>query len=802
MLSIRWRKVIRDLGTNKTRTILVLLSIAVGVTAIGMVMGSQIIVDQNLPDQYLAVNPAGGTIFALSTFDDDMIENIREMDEVGEAEGRRFVNVRFQTDAGDWRTMQLTAVPDFEDISINKLSSEEGAFPPPEETLLIERASFSPALGLGNVAIGDTLIVEPPDGKQRELTISGSVHDISQLPAQLQGSGFGYITYDTLEYLGEPRDYNQVIYTTADNQLDQEHVEEVGKEIQSRLERSGVLVLFTLVFPPGEHPAQNFLDTFSLILGAMGLLSLFLGGFLIVNTLSAILAQQVKQIGIMKSIGAKTNQVTGMYIVLVLMFGVLALILSIPLGALGSQGLASIFASFLNFDVDGFPLYPRVIMVQTVIALLTPLLAASIPIWRGVRVTVREAISEQGLGSGQFGTGLIDRTILNMRRIFPMERPQQISLRNTFRRKGRLALTLITLSLATAIFISIFSVRASLQATLDDALDLFDYDVQIIFDVGYRTERIINQVKDLPGVDEVETWGFGTTRHIRPDGTESDSIIMYAPRHDSKMINPIILEGRWIEEGDANAIVVNTDMLRNEENLGVGDTITLDLNGRESDWEIVGIARGILTGPNVFTNFEQFGRATKDVDRAGLSLIRLDDRSTANQLSLGQALEENYRRSGFRVQQMQTISQTRGIITGIFNLIIGFLLIMALLLGIVGGLGLMGTMSINVIERTREIGVMRAIGASDGAVLRIVLLEGLIIGLISWIIGGLAALPLSRLLTNAVGNSLFQANPTYTFSVSGAVLWLITVLLLALFASYLPARNASRLTVREVLSYE
>lgn len=97
---------------------------------------------------------------------------------------------------------------------------------------------------------------------------------------------------------------------------------------------------------------------------------------------------------------------------------------------------------------------------------------------------------------------------------------------------------------------------------------------------------------------------------------------------------------------------------------------------------------------------------------------------------------------------------------------------------------------------------MRAIGASDGAVLRIVLLEGVIIGLISWIIGGIVAIPASRVLANAVGQALLQAAPSYTFSTGGAMLWLGIVLLLALFASFLPARSASRLTVREVLSYE
>lgn len=787
---------------NKTRTLLVLLSIAVGVTAIGMVMGSQIIVDQSLPEQYTAVNPASGTIFTLTTFDEDMVRAIADMDEVGEVEARRFTTVRFQTKEGEWRNMQLTAVPDFEEMNINKLVSEEGVFPPPEEGLLIERASLDPSLGLDGYTVGDRILIEPTDGKQREISFDGTVHDISQLPAFINGSGYGYVSFDTLKWMGEPQDFNILVYRPAENELDQEHVEAVGKQIQERLEKSGTPVLFVLVFPPGEHPAQNFLDVFSLILGAMGLLSLILGGFLIVNTLSAILTQQVRQIGIMKSIGARTGQVSSMYVMMVLMFGLFSLVIAIPLGAVGAVGLASIFAGLLNFDIGGFQLFPQVVLVQTVIALLAPVLAASIPIMRGVKVTVREAISEQGLGKGHFGQGFLDKFVLNLRYVIPMQRPQHISLRNTFRRKGRLALTLLTLSLASAIFMAIFSVRASLQQTLDDALVYFDYDVQVVFDQPYRTERIRREVEYLPGVEGVETWGFGTARRIRPDETDSESIFVYAPEPDSNMLNPTLIEGRWLQEGDTNAMVVNTDILRAEEDMTLGSQVTMDLNGRESEWVVVGIVRGTLTGANAFVNYDYFSRVTKEAGRAQISLVRLDDRTAANQLSQGQLIEEVYRDNGFRVQQMQTISQFRTILNTVFNIVIVFLLFMAVLLGVVGGLGLMGTMSINVIERTREIGVMRAIGASDWAVLLIVLLEGIVIGLISWIIGGLAAIPASRAMASAVGQALLRAEPSYTFSVSGAFLWLFIVLLLAIFASYLPARSASRLTVREVLSYE
>ena len=127
---------------------------------------------------------------------------------------------------------------------------------------------------------------------------------------------------------------------------------------------------------------------------------------------------------------------------------------------------------------------------------------------------------------------------------------------------------------------------------------------------------------------------------------------------------------------------------------------------------------------------------------------------------------------------------------------------MGVLIASVGALGLMGTMSTNVLERTREIGVMRAIGASDLAILRIVIVEGVLIGLISWVAGALLAYPVGLALTKTVGAVLFDIAPAFSFSASGVFTWLGIVIALAGFASFLPAWNASRLTVREVLAYE
>jgi putative ABC transport system permease protein len=141
-------------------------------------------------------------------------------------------------------------------------------------------------------------------------------------------------------------------------------------------------------------------------------------------------------------------------------------------------------------------------------------------------------------------------------------------------------------------------------------------------------------------------------------------------------------------------------------------------------------------------------------------------------------------------------------INSAFGIIVALLLIMVLLLALVGGLGLMGTMSLNVIERSREIGVIRAFGGSNRSVFRVVVLEGIVIGAISWVFSLLLALPLTWLFCDLIGHSFLSMALTFRYSAVGALLWLGLVVILAAVSSALPAANAVRLTVREVLSYE
>ncbi len=798
MLNPRWYKVLSDIQGNMTRTVLVVLSIAVGVFAVGMIATSREILSKDMSASYAAIDPAHATIIVRDAFDQDLVEVVRHMREVGEAEGRRSVSVRFQAGPDEWRDLQLFAIDDYDDIRINKIWSESGAWPPPEREVLIERGGFQGGLGLDDKKVGHTLLIEPPNLKTRQLRIAGVTHDISRSPPFFSGVAYGYITFDTLEWLGEPRDFNELHIVVAENAFDREHVERVVKKVEDKVEKSGQVVVFTEINKPGESPVHDPTQAMLLLMGVLGFLSLLLSGFLVINTISALLAQHVKHIGIMKSIGASAGQIMGMYFVMVLIFGVCALIIGVPLGALGARANINFIAGLMNYDIVNFYVPPLVIVIQVAVGLLVPFLAALYPVIAGTRVTVREALTDYGLGGGEFGESFIDRLLKQVR---SLSRPLLLALRNTFRNRGRLALTLVTLILGGATFIAVFCVRDSLLLTLDEALAYFQYDIEIDFSRPYRIEQIEREALSVPGAVSAESWLFVPSLRIRDDDSESDRLLTIGLPAGTEMLRPTLLEGRWLLPEDENAVVINSEVVKEEPDVKVGDEIVLKTEGLERTWHVVGRVKSVLVGPFLYANYPYLAHVLCEVGKASRMHVVTEQHDGDFQSEMVKRLEERFNRLGLRISSTGTNYDLRNQIESQFDIIVVFLLIMAILLAVVGGLGLMGTMSINVLERTREIGVMRAIGASDRAVLQNVMVEGILIGVISWCIGTLAALPISKLLSDAVGLSFMQEPLVYTFSVSGTLLWLVVVAGIASLASYLPARSASQLTVREVLSY-
>jgi putative ABC transport system permease protein len=165
-------------------------------------------------------------------------------------------------------------------------------------------------------------------------------------------------------------------------------------------------------------------------------------------------------------------------------------------------------------------------------------------------------------------------------------------------------------------------------------------------------------------------------------------------------------------------------------------------------------------------------------------------------------LDLYFRDSGFKVRSSQSGLASLDTASESLDTLVVFLLIMAVLTAIVGSMGLTGTMSMNVLERTREIGITRAIGADDRAVMRTVIAEGVVIGMISFALAILLSIPFTYLLSTIVSLAVFETPIAVHFTVEGYAIWLGLVLVLSAVASILPARNAATMTIREVLAYE
>jgi putative ABC transport system permease protein len=280
-----------------------------------------------------------------------------------------------------------------------------------------------------------------------------------------------------------------------EQQLDQDYITGVANAVADKVEKAGFTVRRVQVPEPGKLPLQDIFDALALLLTPLGLLALLLSSFLVINTISALIAQQVRQIGVMKAIGARRYQIVGMYLGAVLLYSLAALAVAVPLTVAVAGGLAS-----LSGWVHQCRFPPLVAAAHRTagadrLGVLTPLLAALAPVIRGAGITVREAVTDYGTNAQQVREGWLTR-LLNRLRSLP--RPVQLSLRNTFRRRGRLALTLITLVLGGMLFHD-RGQRALVAGRVDRVQSgLLQFDIQMQFERPYRTARVEQVARSLP----------------------------------------------------------------------------------------------------------------------------------------------------------------------------------------------------------------------------------------------------------------------------------------------------------------
>jgi putative ABC transport system permease protein len=437
-----------------------------------------------------------------------------------------------------------------------------------------------------------------------------------------------------------------------------------------------------------------------------------------------------------------------------------------------------------------------------------PLVAGFVPVNNGARTTVRRAITADrrpwvgrqasvgrrasvGRGASQWPSWV--------------SRPILLSIRNTFRRKGRLVLTLFTLTMGGAIFIGVFNVRASMEDFILQLQQHFMADVTLYLEEPYRVSEVTRDVLQVPGVHAVEAWSWASAEVQDAEGASIEELRLFGPPADTTLLDPDLVAGRWLVPGDVRALVVADSIWESLPGLAPGDWLHVSVNGRRTEkWQVVGLFRftGLLGDPLAYTDYEDLTACLDQPHQSGSYRIVTDAHGLSDQLRVSRALDEHLHGLGYSVAYLKAGKVDQDENGRTIDILVAFLLVMALLTAFVGSIGLAGTMGMNVLERTREIGVMRAIGAVDGKVMQSVLVEGTLIGGISWALAWPLSFPISRLLLTIIGEAMLRSAIPLTLTLEGVAIWLVVVLALSALASLLPARNAARLTIREVLAYE
>jgi putative ABC transport system permease protein len=806
----RWRKVFHDLWDNKARTLLVVFSIAVGVFSIGVIAGAYQIIANDMSASYSANQPANVEL-RMTDFDEDVLDLIHNQRGVEEAEGRRVFNMRVRVPGTEkWTTLDMIAFENFEENEINLLTPVEGKAVPEKREVLLELD----ALEHIEVAVGQELEFQLPDGSVKVLPVVGIVQDTAAGAGDFLASPYGYISLDTLQTLGHPRRFNRALVVVSESGDDIFHVRDMGAKLKDKLEKNGQIVIRMRFSETHKHPLADTVNAILGILLALGILIVFLSSSLIANTLNALLNQHLRYIGVMKLVGGQRRQVFLMYLTLIISFAILALMISIPLGGQGAYGLALFIGSQLNFNLLGYRIVPIALLVQVLVGLFVPLIAGLVPVLNGSRITVLRALSgglaedEQHAKDGEKRLHWIDwmqvkGTHLLARRGIHIPRPFVISLRNTFRRKGRLALTLFTLTMGGAIFIAVFNVRVTLHDYIGQIGKYFVADVSLDFDRPYRLKEVEQALSQVDGIQHVEGWQFVSGELLDEDDQVLENINVFGPPANSQLIEPLLVAGRWIRPEDVRKLAVSEGALKYFPGLEPGASVNLRIEGRDEVWEVVGIFKFVdREGVLGYAPYEHVSRMNHLVNRAYSFRLVTDRHDRPYQDAKAEELDKYLRDRDFKVRIAEAGRASLDTAVESLDVLVVFLLIMAVLTAIVGSMGLTGTMGMNVLERTREIGIMRAIGADDRAVMRTVIAEGIFIGLISFGLGVILSIPFTYLLSTIVSVAVFQTPIDVVFTYSGYAIWLGLVLALSALASILPARNAARLTIREVLAYE
>jgi putative ABC transport system permease protein len=596
----------------------------------------------------------------------------------------------------------------------------------------------------------------------------------------------------------------------------------------------------------------SFLTTALLVFAGI---SVFVGGFLIFNTFSITVVQRTREFAMLRTLGASSRQVLGAVLGEAALIGILAS----ALGIVGGYGFVEI--TKLMFEASGFEL-PVTNLRLTTGGVVVPfavgfgatIVAALLPALRATRVAPLEALRETGgateiaertsrirsiiaaallvialalLGLGlfvseeegaalaQMGAGLvllfIALAMLGSRFVppiagaigAPIEKLRGVTGRlareNAKREPQRTATTSAALMIGVALVVFVGVFTSSLKASIADAVDeQLAGDLAVLNKDGFSPipPRLASELSGIEGVGVVAPTANLTGRIV--EMREDELIAGLEPEPAAQVFNLDWTDGddetlAGLEAGQAIAesgwAETNT--------VAVGDTLTIvGPHGDELEIEVVGLVNddaGLIVSSLAITRATMREVLGADFDVTVLMNYAEGADPEATRESVDAFLEERFPDTETRNQAEIKQDQEDQL-----NQLVALIYVLLGLSVIVSIFGIVNTLALTILERTRELGMLRAIGTSRSQVRRMVRYESVINALLGTIVGAIVGLGLAV----AAVQALADEGLSLSVPISLPIVVLIAAIILGVLAAIRPARRASKLEVIEALQYE
>jgi len=790
MLSAQARKSITDLSRRRSRTYFTVATLALAVAGIGLfalptLMNRSMdatVASDRLPDltvsmRPLVLGPAEMTGLA-------SVPNVTAVEPRSFYSGPVYVGARRAF-------AHVRGIADFSRQSVNVVHVTSGVAPADGEVLTELQNTTH---GLLDAHAGQTLRVIGTNGAVQALRVSGDGRNLDGGQNVTSNNVIMlYADTATVASLSGATGYEELDFRLANTSS--AAVNQTTAAVRSALTTVPGFTGFTQLpqtRAAGDWPGKSRLAQFNKFYAVISVLALLSALVLISNTATALVGEQTSEIAIMKAVGGRRRQVAAIYLKTTLLLGALGTAVGVIVGIVLANGMARYFGSSFYAITTRLGVDWRIVVLSALVGLAAPPLAALPAIRRAVKVPLRDGLEASGSAVGSQDAG--DR-LLRRARFLPRE--AQIGLRNVGRRRRRSVSTALVIAFAVGTMLAVLGLMTSAANASRAAWGDHGEDVKITAQGHPFDAAAATLIRTTPGVASIEPMVW-TDVNL----TGKDAKIWGLTQ--ATMFHYRIAAGRWYtpaeEQAKARVAVVERDIARIT-GTHLGQTVSVSTPAGAVNFRVVGIAtntqengtalyvpittmHALLTARLPDDNDYWVRTTSQDHAQIDATTTRIQDTLTAH--GYPNNSEIKYVRLANEVASNRTSTATLALV--------GFLVVA------ISMVGLANALTTSVLERTREIGVLRSIGARARHIRRIFATETIVLAVTGWLLAIPIGYLLDRLLIWMVKN-VMNVTISFTFRFEYVALALVGTILLALLITLPPTRRAVHYRPGEALRY-